>query len=243
MSENETAVIRWNYGDPSLGACKETIEGGNHFRYWVQNGKSANRCAPSVTFLMGTLIILWSNSGAVFMAESYEMPIAQQHDIVPNGYLLPTPHSLSLLIPPRRYNLGRDWLVGNATNQTSLIPTLSLTNTSTISGSRSYGGYTYLTNVTYVSGLLQNTSVGINHNGSVPVPGDNAVDGLVAVLGVTITQRPAASSSSRCVNLFSLSVGDFSIYNVSACSASWTVTPSILGLVLLPALFLAFPSS
>lgn len=99
MSENETAVIRWNYGDPSLGACKETIEGGNHFRYWVQNGKSANRCAPSVTFLMGTLIILWTNSGAVFMAESYEMPIAQQHDIVPNGYLLPTPHSLSLLIP------------------------------------------------------------------------------------------------------------------------------------------------
>ena len=143
----------------------------------------------------------------------------------------------------RRYNLGRDWLVGNATNQTSLIPTLSLTNTSTISGSRSYGGYTYLTNVTYVSGLLQNTSVGINHNGSVPVPGDNAADGLVAVLGVTITQRPAASSSSRCVNLFSLSVGDFSIYNVSACSASWTVTPLILGLVLLPALFLAFPSS
>ena len=85
--------------------------------------------------------------------------------------------------------------------------------------------------------------MGINHNGSVPVPGDNAADGLVAVLGVTITQRPAASSSSRCVNLFSLSVGDFSIYNVSACSASWTVTPPILGLVLLPALFLAFPSS
>lgn len=40
---NETAVVRWNYGDAQLGACKETIQGGNHFRYWVQDGKNANR--------------------------------------------------------------------------------------------------------------------------------------------------------------------------------------------------------
>lgn len=43
LAENETAVIRWNYGDPQLGSCKETIEGGSHFRYWVQDGKEANR--------------------------------------------------------------------------------------------------------------------------------------------------------------------------------------------------------
>jgi len=158
--KNETAVIRWDYGDPSLGTCKETISGGNHFRYWTQNGSSAN-------------------SGAVFMAASYEMPIAQQHNIVPNGY-----------------NFGRDELVGNATSQSSLIPTTSLTNASAYSGQTSFGGYTYQTSVKYVSGLLQNTSIGINHNDTVPLNGQNAIDGLVAVLAVTITQRPQTVKSS-----------------------------------------------
>lgn len=64
---NETAVIRWDYGDPTLGTCTETIQGGNHFRYWVQDGKSAD-------------------SGAIFMALSYEKPLADQHDIITNGY-------------------------------------------------------------------------------------------------------------------------------------------------------------
>jgi hypothetical protein len=41
--EPEKAVIRYDYGDPSLGTCRETIQGGNHFRYWVQNGADANR--------------------------------------------------------------------------------------------------------------------------------------------------------------------------------------------------------
>ncbi len=95
-----------------------------------------------------------------------------QHDIVPNGY-----------------NLGRDYIVGNVTG--SAIPTLTLTNESTYSGSTSYGGYTYKTDVSYASGMLQNTSIGINHNITVLIDGvTNAVDGLVAVLQVTITARP-----------------------------------------------------
>lgn len=156
---NETAVIRWDYGDPSLGTCKETIEGGNHFRYWVQDGPSAD-------------------SGAVFMALSYEKPIAAQHDIVVNGY-----------------NLARDWLVGNATAQSSLIDTPTVSNTSTYSGLTQSGGYTYQTSVQYVSGLLPNTSIGINHNYTVGVDGVPACDGLVALLDVKITARPAGSSS------------------------------------------------
>jgi len=156
----ETAVIRWNYGDPTLGACKETIEGGNHFRYWPQTGPSGN-------------------SQAVFMAASYELPIAEQHDLIDNGY-----------------NLARDWLVGNATAQPTVLNTSALTNTSTFSGKTSYGGYTYQTNVKYVSGLLSNTSIGINHNITVGAGGINAIDGLVAVLGVTIVERPSTSSSS-----------------------------------------------
>ncbi|KAF9018554.1 hypothetical protein BDZ89DRAFT_1210101 [Hymenopellis radicata] len=156
---NETAVIRYNYGDPALGSCTETIKGGNHFRYWVQNGDGGN-------------------SGAIFMACSYEMPISLQHDIVPNGY-----------------NLGRDYIVGNITG--SVIPTLTLTNESTYSGSTSYGGYTYKTDVSYASGMLQNTSIGINHNLTVLIDGvTNAVDGLVAVLQVTITERPQSDQNA-----------------------------------------------
>ncbi|KAJ1303232.1 hypothetical protein OPQ81_011430 [Rhizoctonia solani] len=62
---NETAVMRYNYKDPYVGTCRETIEGGNHFRYWVQK-----------------------STKAVFMAASVELPIELGHDIVRNGYNL-----------------------------------------------------------------------------------------------------------------------------------------------------------
>lgn len=39
VQANQTAEMRWDYGDPELGTCQETIEGGSHFRYWTQNGK------------------------------------------------------------------------------------------------------------------------------------------------------------------------------------------------------------
>ncbi|THH07272.1 hypothetical protein EW145_g3498 [Phellinidium pouzarii] len=155
---NETAVIRWDYGDPTLGTCTETVKGGNHFRYWVQNGKSGN-------------------SNAVFMALSYEEPLSEQHDIIDNGY-----------------NLARDQLVGNATGGI-IVPTSNLTNSSTYSGQTSYGGYTYQTSVQYVSGLLPNTSTGINHLITVGA-GQNAVDGLVAVMTVKITQSPQRATAS-----------------------------------------------
>lgn len=35
-------MMRYDYGDPVFGACKESAIGGNHFRYWVQNGNEAN---------------------------------------------------------------------------------------------------------------------------------------------------------------------------------------------------------
>ncbi|KAK0504384.1 hypothetical protein EDD18DRAFT_1133383 [Armillaria luteobubalina] len=156
---NETAVMRYNYGDPSLGSCTESVKGGDHFRYWVQNGSEAN-------------------SGAVFMALSYETSSSDNHDIVENGY-----------------NLGRDYVVGNISG--SEVPTLTLTSSSTFSGTSSSQGYTYRTDITYVTGLLQNTSIGINHNQSVSNNGAvNAVDGLVAVFNVSITGTPSASASN-----------------------------------------------
>ena len=154
--------MRWAYGDPVLGTCTETIQGGNHFRYWIQDGSDRN-------------------SGAIFMALSYEKPIKEGHDIIDNGY-----------------NLGRDWLVGNATSLTE-IPTSNLTNSSSYSGSTSYKGYTYQTSVQYVSGLLSNTSDGINHYQGFS---ENAVDGLVAVMTVSISEAPAEAASHRSVFLF-----------------------------------------
>ncbi|KAL8278804.1 hypothetical protein RQP46_008873 [Phenoliferia psychrophenolica] len=76
---NQTALLRWNYGDPALGTCTETIKGGSHFRYWTQNGTAAN-------------------SGAYFMAISYEKNLTFQHDIIPDGY-----------------DVGRNEFIGNAT--------------------------------------------------------------------------------------------------------------------------------
>lgn len=173
---NETAVIRWNYGDPQLGTCRESIEGGNHFRYWTQNGKSAN-------------------SGAVFMAVSYEKPVKFNHDIVVNGY-----------------NLGRDEFVGNATGQ--WINGSTLTDSSTFSGSISTGGYTYETNVRYISGLLQNSSEGINHAETVGIDNKTAIDGLVALLDVQITSQPAKSRNDAA--LLALTSGHF--FALAACA-------------------------
>ncbi|KAK7037259.1 hypothetical protein VNI00_011250 [Paramarasmius palmivorus] len=155
--KNQTAVMRYNYQDPQLGTCKESIQGGNHFRYWVQDGSQAN-------------------TGAIFMAASYEKPIAENHDIVSNGY-----------------NLGRDYIIGNITG--SAIPTLNLTNQTTYTGTTQAGGYTYESHVQYLTGLLPNTSDNINHNWSVMTPEINACDGFVAVIEVRITERPANSAA------------------------------------------------
>ncbi|WFD38584.1 uncharacterized protein MJAP1_001543 [Malassezia japonica] len=65
MSGNN-GVLRWNYGLPSVGTCRETIEGGNHFRWFIQNTGRA-----------GT---------AVFLASSYEEGLDKAHTISPNGY-------------------------------------------------------------------------------------------------------------------------------------------------------------
>lgn len=74
--------MRNDYGDPTLGTCKETVEGGNHFRYWVQSGSSANRYYSICHLLcLSTLLISLFplQSGAVFMAVSYELPEQCEH--------------------------------------------------------------------------------------------------------------------------------------------------------------------
>ncbi|KAF8803437.1 hypothetical protein BYT27DRAFT_7110147 [Phlegmacium glaucopus] len=205
---NETGEIRWNYGDAQLGACKETIQGGDHFRYWIQNGPQGD-------------------SGAIFMATSYEMPLDQGHDIIINGY-----------------NLGRDWLIGNITQ--SPIPTQNLTNTSTFTGTTSWNNYTYQSQISYVSGLLQSTNIGINHNTSVSVNGVNAVDGLVAVIDVKITAAPSTSKSYDCFPLNCLSYDQRPFLFRSAWRPSpphlWQLVPSasiVLAIIMVSALIVS----
>lgn len=185
---NETAVIRWDYGNPTVGTCTETVDGGNHFRYWVQDGPDAD-------------------SGAFFLAASYEKPLNDEHDIAPNGY-----------------NNARDWLVGNATqftwpypNPLQFYPASPLPHGASmdasdgtgviaevpngqVTGRTSANGYTYQTIATYVTGLLGNTSIGVNHNLTVPENGLQAMDGMVAVLVVSILSEP----SNGCVHVFDL---------------------------------------
>ncbi|KAL4399724.1 hypothetical protein ACI68E_004108 [Malassezia pachydermatis] len=50
-----------------IGACWESLAGGNHFRVWRQNGTLAN-------------------TGAWFLAVSQEEDVTQKHTISPNGY-------------------------------------------------------------------------------------------------------------------------------------------------------------
>ncbi|WWC89484.1 uncharacterized protein L201_004408 [Kwoniella dendrophila CBS 6074] len=150
----EVEELRYNYGNPYIGTCQETFNGGLHLRYWIQN-----------------------TTNAYFLAVSVEMDLNSGHDIVPNGY-----------------NIGRDQLIGNLTGQS--IDTSKLTNTSTFSGSGSYMNYTYQTDVKYVPGLLKNSSDDINHYITVEENGQPAIDGLVAVLTVKITDQPKSSSGA-----------------------------------------------
>ena len=211
--ENETAVIRYDYGDPALGTCQESIQGGSHFRYWVQNGPQRN-------------------SSAVFMAFSYEDSLQRafclrsnlvDQDVKCVLMLCPTrgpPNfpqwvqfrpvsqfpSLSYFLRPCTVTSSyskitisvgnRDLAVANVTNQTHPINSSTLTNTSVFQGQTASNGYTYSTTVTYVSGLLKNTSDGVNHAGDVALPGSPAIDGLVSVFEAHIVEKPKTAGAS-----------------------------------------------
>lgn len=138
-------VLRWNYGDTTFGTCKESIEGDNHFRWFLQNGSDAF-------------------TGAIFIAASMEESAALGHMIQRNGY-----------------NRGRDYLVGNATQN----PTTS------------WKGFVYSTTVEWIpAGVLLNaTSKGINHP-EVALPGQPVQDGRVALLTVTLLEEPASSNTA-----------------------------------------------
>ncbi|TNY22163.1 hypothetical protein DMC30DRAFT_445552 [Rhodotorula diobovata] len=64
---NQTELYRENFQDVTYGVCKESAQGGYHYRIWQQVGPEAN-------------------SSAWFLAASEEESLSQNHMIVPNGY-------------------------------------------------------------------------------------------------------------------------------------------------------------
>ena len=58
-------VLRWNYGFPDVGTCKESIVGGNHFR-WFQQRLHKDR--------------------SIFIAASLEQSLENLHNIERDGY-------------------------------------------------------------------------------------------------------------------------------------------------------------
>jgi len=64
---NQTVEYRQDFGNPDLGTCLETLEGGNHLRVYRQNGSNAN-------------------TGALFLAVSLEENLSDDHTIAPDGY-------------------------------------------------------------------------------------------------------------------------------------------------------------
>lgn len=97
------------------------------------------------------------------------------------------------------------------------MPTTTLTNGSTFSGSSTYNGWTYDNSVVYVSGMLSNSSGasvrlfevnrqklislsassdGVNHAGTVATNGRPAIDGLTAVITVSVSQQGSSGTET-----------------------------------------------
>ncbi|GAA5911231.1 uncharacterized protein JCM6883_001949 [Sporobolomyces salmoneus] len=78
---NQSTILRYNYDDPIFGTCSESLQGGNHFRIFHQNGTNAD-------------------TGAWFLAVSKEHNLAKNHDIVPNGYDLGRDELIEIALNP-----------------------------------------------------------------------------------------------------------------------------------------------
>ena len=132
--------------------------------------------------------ILLSSTGIILAGKSF--PILVTPRAVRRAYI-------HLAYPETTIPVGnRDLAVGNVTNQTQPILASSLTNTSVFQGQTAFNGYTYSTTVTYVPGLLKNSSDGVNHAGEVSVTGRYAIDGLVSVFEAHIVGNPTPVNAS-----------------------------------------------
>ncbi|KAL7425218.1 hypothetical protein Q5752_000906 [Cryptotrichosporon argae] len=121
------------------------------------------------TLFGGNHIRVWrqANTAAYFLAASEELPGFDGHNIVPGGY-----------------DMGRNYIVGNATGQVGYIDHPAAGDT--FSGSCSYRGWTYHTLAVFVDGLMptDRRAWGVSE----AITGEGVSDGLVAVLTVTVDE-------------------------------------------------------
>ncbi|KAN0064315.1 hypothetical protein ACQY0O_002506 [Thecaphora frezii] len=66
-SDGDNGGLRWNYSDLSVGTCKESLNGDNHFRWYLQNGTD-------------------DFTGAIFLAVSMEEWVKLAHKVQRDGY-------------------------------------------------------------------------------------------------------------------------------------------------------------
>jgi len=110
----DNGVLRWNYGDAYLGTCKESIIGGNHFRWYPQ-----------------------AKSGAYFLAASNELPAQLGHMVALNGYNTGRDELVANATNPNgtewagyRFNATVDWIPAgvllNATSEGINHPSVAL---------------------------------------------------------------------------------------------------------------------
>ncbi|CCG81713.1 protein of unknown function [Taphrina deformans PYCC 5710] len=91
-------LYRENFGDYPGGTCRETVQGGFHFRGWRQ-----------------------SSSNAYFLAVSEEMDLAHHHDLVPDGYDRGKYEFVARALRGGKDYLGCTWPPATVTNVTGLV--------------------------------------------------------------------------------------------------------------------------
>ncbi|THU91428.1 hypothetical protein K435DRAFT_780735 [Dendrothele bispora CBS 962.96] len=83
-AKNQSIELREDFGDPNLGTCLESLNGGNHFRVFIQNGAQ-------------------HDTGALFLAASQEQNAANNHNIVANGYDIGRDNLVSMAVGTKSF--------------------------------------------------------------------------------------------------------------------------------------------
>jgi len=109
-------VLRWNYAMPEVGTCRETFQGGGHFRWFMQNSR---------------------NGTAYFLAASLEQSLSNLHNIETDGYNRGRDQVVNIATKPggiewkgNKFNATVSWIdagiLMNATSQNISHPEMSL---------------------------------------------------------------------------------------------------------------------
>lgn len=117
-------VLRWNYGMPEVGTCRETFEGGGHFRWFMQN-------SPQGT--------------AYFLAASLEQSLSNEHKLQTDGYNRGRDQIVTIATQPdgiewrgNRFNATVAWIdagiLMNATSQNISHADMSLPDKPVVDG-------------------------------------------------------------------------------------------------------------